>query len=241
MSNSPKETSTGYAYIKKINGNNIVHIEPSPSCKVPKKKWVQVLKNLKSTFGGLKAVVVIAGEVLDAIQGDDENEVAQPNTDQPTEQDAAQPQVDPMLDSVKNLIKELAADLKGGIKDVTKNVKRKKTTTEDLDFTDLVLDKFNELQESFAEMADDTREKLQANYEAIVKFLPQVEQLKTILDGSRGDNEDDRLDPETRKFLRQLRQSIRTFPAKFQKHKDKAQNTATEGLAGGDEFVEVLF
>jgi len=64
MSASQKEAATGQIYVKKVNGQPLVHVEPAPSCKVPGGKWGKLLKELKAQFGGMKAVVVFEGKPI---------------------------------------------------------------------------------------------------------------------------------------------------------------------------------
>ena len=130
MSESPKKACTGKAYIKEVNGKKVVHIEPSEKSKVPKGQWPKILKSMKAFFGGLKAVVVIAGEVVEEIK----DKVDGDEASQPTDDEGSQPEDKPtdkksIIASVKGLLKDISGSLKGDIpKTVLPNIKSKKVS-----------------------------------------------------------------------------------------------------------------
>lgn len=56
----PKKAAMGEVYVEK----NVIYFEPHDKCKVPEAKWPKILKEMKEYFSGMKAVVIINGEVL---------------------------------------------------------------------------------------------------------------------------------------------------------------------------------
>ena len=86
MSANPKEASTGFAYVDSKDGKTMLFIEPSPNCKVPGGKWPKYLKALKSEFGGMKAVAIIGGQIMEESPEETSEETTTGNTDPTVEQ-----------------------------------------------------------------------------------------------------------------------------------------------------------
>lgn len=59
MSGSAKEAATGMAYVKNINGANILHLEPAKQCKIPNGKWAVIIKALKPYLAGVPTIAVL--------------------------------------------------------------------------------------------------------------------------------------------------------------------------------------
>lgn len=57
----PKKACMGEIYVE----DSIIHFVPDEKSKVPVAKWPKIFKEMKEYFSGMKAVVVIDGEVLD--------------------------------------------------------------------------------------------------------------------------------------------------------------------------------
>ncbi len=83
MSASQKEASTGSVYVEEKDGKTLVHFEPSPKCKIPGGKWPKILKALKAMLGGLKAIAVIGGQVVQ-----DDEETGETTTDETTTEES---------------------------------------------------------------------------------------------------------------------------------------------------------
>lgn len=83
MTASQKEASMGKAYVKDIKGKATLCFEPDANSKIPGGKWPKLLKELKAFFAGMKAVVMLGGEVV----GDEESmeETGEETTDMDTE------------------------------------------------------------------------------------------------------------------------------------------------------------
>lgn len=64
-----KSASTGDVYVEVVNGKNVLHFVPNDKSKVPAGQWPKLLKALKAFFAGLKAVVVLGGQVLEEEEG----------------------------------------------------------------------------------------------------------------------------------------------------------------------------
>jgi hypothetical protein len=57
----PKKACMGEIYVE----NSVIHFVPNEKSKVPVAKWAKIFKEMKEYFSGMKAVVVIDGEVLE--------------------------------------------------------------------------------------------------------------------------------------------------------------------------------
>jgi len=255
MSDSPKKACTGEAYIKEINGKKVVHIEPSDKSKVPKGQWPKILKSMKAFFGGLKAVVVIAGEVVEEIKDKIDGDEAS----QPTGDEGAQPEDKPtdnksVIVSVKTLFKDISGSLKSEIpKEVLPNIKSKKVSQDDLDKTSSLLDKFEELKDIYEEASDDIKAKISKHYDALTKQLPKIKKLQNAVEkllGIDGDEEED-ADTEAdgdseeekslKEFLKYVKGEMGSFDTNFAKLEEELKNAASELIAGGDDLLNELF
>ena len=79
MSASQKEASMGNAYIKEEGGKKLLCFEPNPSSKIPGGKWPKILKALKTYLSGIKAVVILNGQV---VGGEDTDSTEEGATDE---------------------------------------------------------------------------------------------------------------------------------------------------------------
>lgn len=61
-----KNAATGEIYVDEIEEITTICFEPHEKCKIPITKWPKILKKLKNHFSGIKAVVIINGEILEA-------------------------------------------------------------------------------------------------------------------------------------------------------------------------------
>jgi hypothetical protein len=252
MSESPKKACTGEAYIKEINGKKVVHIEPSEKSKVPKGQWPKILKSMKAFFGGLKAVVVIAGEVVEEIKDTvDGEEASQPSGDAGSQPEDKPTDNKSVISLVKSLFKEISGSLKNEIPQVVlPNIKSKKVSQDDLDATSSLLEKFQQLKGVYEEASDDIKAKISKHYDALTKQLPKIKKLQDAVEkllGISGDEEDADSDGDSeeakslKEFLKYVEGEIGSFDTNFSKLEEELKNAASEVIASGDDLLKELF
>ncbi len=249
MSESPKKACMGEAYVKVVNGKKLVHIEPSAKSKIPQGQWPKILKSMKALFGGLKAVVVIGGQILDGGDGEEDPQATDVEETDPVES------VGDAVESGIELIKGLFNDITDGLKNklpqsVLPNIKAKNVSQDDLDATSALLENIESLKEHFEGAADDVKAKISKSYEAILKQLPKIEKVQAAVEKLLGIEEEeeettDEGESEEAKALKELLdymgKEMDNFDKNFSKLKEELANTASEVIAGGEDLLNKLF
>lgn len=252
MSETPKKASAGDVYVKEIKGNKVVHFEPDENSKIPKAQWPKTLKSLKPFLGGLKAVVVLAGEVVGAEEGEED----EPTTASTTkEADGGQTDVDSksIAVSIKNLIVGITGILKEELpKAIVPNIKAKKVSQKDADITDDLFAKLEELKKVYETAGSDIQQKIGKHYDSIMNQVPKLEKVKTALDSLLGASErndgvpkEEAGDTEEVKRLKDLlayaSKEMDEIWKSFSKTSDEISSAASQVLKGGDELLNALF
>lgn len=251
MSESPKKACTGFAFVQLISGKKVVHIEPSSNSKIPKGQWPKILKALKPFLGGLKAVVVIGGEVLEFVVNEDEGSEILDTNEQIEEKPVTNEQSTAEL--IKQLILEITAILKNQLpKEILPNIKAKNVSQEDLYVTNDLFDKIYEFQAAYANAEIGIQQKISKHYDTIVKQLPKLEKIETAIENLLGisDEWDEDLEPneddniamrELKKFLAYLKNEEQAINKRLEKAQASIANAATVFIAEGEALLSALF
>ncbi|BDS15086.1 hypothetical protein [Aureispira anguillae] len=243
MSESPKKACAGFAYIELVKGKKVVHIEPNANSKIPKGKWAKILKDLKPLFGGLKAVVVLAGELIEA-DPQEEGEDVVANAEEPTKTEK------PATDQIKELIVGISGILKEQLpKVVLPNVKSKNVSQEDLDITSDLFDKIEDFKAVYEEATAEIQQKIAKHYNSILNQVPKLEKIQLAVENLLGisDNEVTEEAPDTaevkalKELLAYVNSEMDSIEKNFTKAKDEITNAASEIIAGGEELLKALF
>lgn len=251
MSETPKKASAGEVYIEEIKGKKVVHFEPSESSKVPKAQWTKALKGLKPFLNGLKAVVVIAGQVIGADEEDNEENEGTESTS------AEEGQTDVDSKTIAVQVKELILGITGILKEelpkaIVPNIKAKKVSQKDADITNDLFSKLDELKAVYETAGADIQQKIGKHYDSIMNQVPKLEKVRTALNSllgvSEGNNEATQVDPNDTEEVKRLKELL-AYATKetdaiwksFNKTKDEISKATSQAIQGGDELLNALF
>lgn len=245
MSETPKKACAGYAYIEDIGGKNVIHIEPSENSKVPKGQWPKILKSLKPFFGGLKAVVVLEGEVVNSDLDQEEGDASAP------EEEAVASK--PVAEQIKALVVDISGILKEQLpKVVLPNVKAKQVSQEDLDITGSLFEKIELFKEVYEGAATGIQQKISKHYTMIMNQVPKLEKIQLAVENLLGisDNGVEETTPDTedtaevkalKALLAYANAEMGSIEQNFTKVSNDISNTASEIIEGGEALLEALF
>lgn len=240
MSKSPKHAAAGEAFIKTVDGQKVVHIVPADGCKIPKGQWPKILKSLKGSLAGLKAVVVLDGVSV----GEEENTTsAEATANKPAETAA-----DATSINLKDLIVNAANLVKSEAKKLAANIKQNSVTTTDQTSADNILNQFKELEQAFASASDEAKAKLQGNYDKIIQYVPQIQKIQAAIQKALSETaegqpsaEADNLAKELEALLKKAQQDVKAFDGKFAGAKDAMEQAPANTAPSGASLVNELF
>lgn len=252
MSATPKNACAGEIYIKEIKGNKVVHFEPIETSKVQKAKWPKVLKTLKPFLNGLKAVVVIAGEVIGAEEGGEESS---DDSEATTVEDGTQTDVDTTAVTAK--IKDLVLSITGVLKTelpkvIVPNIKAKNASQKDADVIDGLFSNLDELKAVYETAGAEIQAKIEKHYGSIMNQIPKLEKIQTALSNLllNSDENEDLLkeNPEDTEEVKRLKKLL-AYATKetdaiwenFNKTKREISKAASKAIKGGDKLLKALF
>jgi hypothetical protein len=251
MSTTPKNACAGEVYIEEIKGNKVVHFVPVETSKVQKAKWPKVLKNLKPFLNGLKAVVVLAGEVI----GAEEEKEGSNDSEATTVEDGTQTDVDST--SITAQIKELVLGITGVLKTelpkvIVPNIKAKKASQEDADVINTLFSNLDELKEVYEKAGSEIQQKIGKHYDSIMNQIPKIEKIQTALNNlllNSKENEDVlKENPEDTEEVKRLKELLAYVTkegdaiwANFNKTSREISKAASKAIKGGDQLLKALF
>jgi len=163
--------------------------------------------------------------------------------------DGAKEDLKEQVNKIKGLMVELADDMKNKVKNVAGKVKKKEAGQEDKDIADTILNKFQELQDNYDQAADKVKQKMQSNYDSLIKYVPQVEKIKNavekLIDNTSQEEEEPQMvnpaeEEEAKKFAEELKKSVSNFEKEFTKLKKEVQEGAKEALESGSDLLKKL-
>lgn len=175
-----KTAAMGEVYVKNVDGKDVLHFEPHEKAKVPAGKWAKILKNLKSYFAGMKAVVVIDGQVIQAEESEEEGgekEADEAPTDTPT------PSADKTAAEKTQTIQELADNYK----DMLAQFKEVQQAEHDADLVKSLYRNLISWEKSYETMEPAAKEKLAKFY---LSFEATRKEVKKILKVDQNIGED---------------------------------------------------
>lgn len=252
MSETAKKACAGEIYIQEIKGSKVVHFEPSEGSKVPKAQWPKILKTLKPFLNGLKAVVVLAGEVVGAEEDSKDESASAEST--ATTGDGTQTDVDST--SVTAKIKELVLGITGILKEelpkvIVPNIKAKKANQKDADTTDDLFSKLDELKEVYESAGSEIQQKIEKHYDSIMNQIPKLEKVRTAIHSLLGISDNDAAseeqpgDTEEVKRLKALlayaTKEADEIWERFNKTKREISKASSQVIKGGDQLLKALF
>jgi hypothetical protein len=116
MSSSPKEATTGVAYIETVDGKPTLHLKPDEKSKVQKGKWKKIIKALKPYLAGYSAVALLGeqedeGEsIQEELATAESTPTGKSRTLTPEQQNKISLNIDKMLADIDNIDKFLGPD-----------------------------------------------------------------------------------------------------------------------------------
>ena len=239
VSNSPKEACLGSVYIDRIEGAPVVHLEPHPKSKIPVGKWPKILKELKPMLAGMKAVVVLEGQVVQ--EGTEEE---QPQTETTPNTEA----VDPLLKQQWNGILEA---LKNQLpNEIVPRIKKQQATVDDLTTIQTLLSDVVRFQNKLRDSSTSVQQKfakplqlLEAQFPKIQAIQQRLEQLlaNTTTDGSEQDRNpnDQALAEQLQQLIEQADAGLEAFETLYQSYLDQPIQEP-EPLVGGTDFLKAI-
>jgi len=150
---------------------------------------------------------------------------------------------------LKNLLVGLADDMKNKVKQVASKVKKKEVSQDDKSIATSILDKFEELKTTFDQADDKVKQKMDANYQSIIKYVPQVEKIKKaidqLIDSDKPSEDSTEETSEEAKALEELLEKVKKevgdFSKNFDKLKEELANSESEPIEGGEKLLNQLF
>jgi hypothetical protein len=250
MSATPKKASVGEIYIQELKGSNVVHFEPIKSSKIPKAQWPKALKVLKPLLNGMKAVVVLDGEVIGAEEDTNENGSTESIVGSEGA-DTTQTAVDSVsvTEKIKELVLGITGILKGDLpKVIVPNIKAKKVSQKDADTTNDLFNKLDELKEVYASADAEIQQKIGKHYDSIMNQVPKLDKIQIALNSLLDTSEEDSNETVETEEIKQLKELLAyvikekdLIWANFNKNELEISEATSEVIKGGDELLKALF
>lgn len=159
----PKKAATGEVYVKDLNGKPTLHFEPHDKCKVPAGKWPKILKNMKAYFNGMKAVVVLDGQITEEEDGEDTTNESTNDNDNDT---AA---------NVETAIEEITPqELADNYKEILVSFKEVQKAEHDVDDVKILYRSLISWEKDYQKQPDAVKEKLANLYQSFDAILEGV-------------------------------------------------------------------
>ena len=247
MSTTPKKACAGAVYIKELKGTKVIYFEPIDASKIPKGQWPKILKDLKPFLNGLKAFVVLKGEVIGAEkENKDKSTPTEPSTE-PTAVDGTPTDVDSKLLATK--IKELVLGITGILKEklpkeIVPKIKAKNVSKEDADIANDLFSKLDELKKVYESAGSDIQQKIKTHYDSIMSQVPKLKKVKTAIDKLLSILEK----PNDLEEIKQLKELLATVIkekagiwANFNETKDEILTASSQAIEGGDQLIKALY
>lgn len=239
MSGSPKEACAGTAYVKKVNGVEVLHFKPHEKSKIPMGKWAKVIKALKPLLGGMKAVVMLDGMVLEDSSESTEN--TEPSTETST---------DSSVPILKEQWGRIAAVLKGDLpKEILPRIKSNAATTEDLEVVQDLLLSGTTFQQRLKEAPNNVQQVFAKAAQLLTAQLPKIgvikQRLEKLLNSTSAEEQVN--DPNEQALQKQLEELIEraqsgldAFEKNFQKYLQQPEQEPVP-IIGGEDFLATIF
>ncbi len=257
ISNNPKEASMGEAYIKKDGAKALLCFEPHPNSKIPAGKWPKILKSLKAYLNGIKAVVVIGGQII----GDDAANAAAaaPDAAIAPQEDTVNPQedtVNPQEDTVnpqedvaalaaqfKEQLEQISGYLKETLpKDILPKIKNKTLDVSDLEVVQNIKAKIDDFEAAYQNAAETLQSKLAKMRDSIAQQTPKVEKVLKAVEQLLGTNTGDDTTEDDATAIQELldmaREGLAHFDSIYDQLKSDLENSKAEPLPSGAAFLE---
>lgn len=244
MSKNPKEACLGTVYVDEANGSKVVHFDPHPKSKIPKGKWPKILKELKPFLSGMKAVVIIDGQVVASEESEEETpntETATPRTDE-APNEGLKRQWSSILDGIKNRLP----------KEILPRIKDQSATDEDLSTVDQLLNTIETFLGTLAMATPTTQATFAKAQTSLTAQLPKLKNIQArlqelllssdALDGevSMGTDPNDKaLKEQLQRLIEEADQGLKDFEAHYQYYKNQLEEEQPP-LAGGDQFLAFI-
>ena len=245
MSASQKEASMGEAYAKEENGKKLLYFEPDAASKIPSGKWTKILKELKPLINGMKAVVVLEGQVIG--EGEEDNTATTEETATSTLEEGVS------LNELKGLFRPISKMLKETLpKEIVPRVKSKTVTPQDdqaVEELQAQVQAFLQAYEQGQEEAKTALAKVKATLEAQSPKIAQIAaaiKANTPSDTATNTVEDlppTQEDQELLKNLEELLKKAETSLSDFDKKHQELQpdlDSPSRPIPGGNDFLAGL-
>lgn len=254
MSANPKEAGMGDSYVKDDNGKKVLCFEPDPACKIPSGKWPKILKALKPMLGGMKAVLVLNGQVIEEDTNTGEGQTVassegggnDPETEptQSTDNSTA-----PDVANIKAMVADITKALKETLpKEIVPKIKSKTVEENDKKITEQVLEQFDAFTALSDSSSQGVQNKLKKVYDVVQKQRDKVvkiiDTIERLLGATTTETTEEvfteEMDDELKAFLEELNKDLKRVDSNKDQWQKDLEAASAAPIAGGEDFLNNL-
>lgn len=239
ISGSPKEACVGTAHVKKVNGVGVLYFKPHEKSKIPMGKWAKIIKALKPLLGGMKAVVMLDGLVLE-----DSSETTE-NTEQSTE-----PSANSSVQALKKQWTHITAVLKGDLpKEILPRIKSNTAIAKDLETVQNLLSSGTIFQQKLKEAPQNIQQVFAKAAQLLTAQLPKVAAIKqhlekmlnsTSTEEAVNDPNEQALQKQLEELIERAQSGLDAFEKNFQNYLRQPEQEPVS-ITGGEDFLATIF